>query len=118
MKKQFFALALLCAATLLAAPKPRKAQTQPDPKRVAEIQKALSDHGYSPGNNWKETREICRRIADDHGWQNMWAPDARVLIVLGLAPNLRLDDMRPNQLDAEERKWVEDHGGEAARAAQ
>jgi hypothetical protein len=117
--KILFAVALLCAATLLAAPKP-KTQTQPDPKRIVEIQKALADHGYPSGNSWKETREICRHIADNHGWQNMWAPDARVLYILGLAPSLKLGDadLKPNSLDADERKWVEDHGGEAARTAQ
>jgi len=104
----------------MASPKPKKGQTQPDPKRIAEIQQALADHGYPSGKNWNETREICRKIADDHGWQNMWAPDARVLFLLGLAPNLSLnaDDLKPGNTDAYERKWVEDHGGEAARATQ
>jgi hypothetical protein len=115
---KFLAVALLCAAPLAAAPKPKKAQTQPDPKRVVEIQQALTAHGFPPGANWKETRAICRHIADDHGWQNMFAPDARVLYLLGLAPNLAPDDMKPNTLDADERKWVEDHGGEMARDAE
>ena len=109
----------LALPLLLATPKPKKGQIQPDAKRVAEIQQALADHGYAPGKTWKETRAICRKVADEHGWQNMFAPDARVLAVLGLAPNLHLNeaDLKPNSLDTDERKWVEEHGGEAARDA-
>jgi hypothetical protein len=120
MKMLLTLVLILLASPLLAVPKPKTGQTQPDPKRIAEIQQALVDHGYPSGKNWKETRAICRHIADDHGWQNMWAPDARVLAILGLAPNLKLTeaDLKPNSLDADSRKWVEDHGGEAARDAQ
>jgi hypothetical protein len=111
---------ILLTSPIMAAPKPKKGQTQPDAKRVAEIQQALTDHGYSAGKNWKETRAACRKIADEHGWQNMFAPDARVLALLGLAPNLILNeaDLKPNSLDDDERKWVESHGGEAARDAE
>jgi len=110
----------LALPLLLAAPKPKKGQAQPDTKRVAEIQQALTDHGYNPGKTWRETRATCRKIADEHGWQNMFAPDARVLALLGLAPNLSLNetDLKPNSLDSDERKWVEEHGGEAARDAE
>ena len=59
-------------------------QTQPDAKRVREIQAALIDHGYVPGKTWLETQEILRTIALDHHWQARRAPDARVLILLGL----------------------------------
>jgi hypothetical protein len=118
--KKILAIVLLCAVPLIAAPKPKKGQAQPDAKRIAEIQQALTDHGYSAGKNWKETRAICRKIADDHGWQNMFAPDARVLYLLGLAPNLSLNDseLKRNALDDDQRKWVEEHGGEAARDAE
>jgi hypothetical protein len=59
-------------------------QMQPTPKRVREIQRALQDHGYSAGKTWHETQEILRGIAGAHGWQTHRAPDARVLIFLGL----------------------------------
>jgi hypothetical protein len=58
---------------------------QPTPLRIAEIQAALKAHGYQPGTTWEETREVCRNIADEHMWQTDHAPDARVLILIGLA---------------------------------
>lgn len=75
-------LAMLYNTALLHA-----RQTQPDPKRVHEIQAALVDHNYAPGKNWRETQEILRTIARDHHWQARYAPDARVLILLGLSNN-------------------------------
>jgi hypothetical protein len=79
-------LILLFATTLYAAPK--RAQTQPTPQRVAEIQTALKSHGFEPGTTWKETQESCRKVADAHLWQTDYAPDARVLILIGLGgPN-------------------------------
>jgi hypothetical protein len=59
-------------------------QMQPDSKRVKQIQAALVEHGYTPGKTWGDTQEILRCIAGDHGWQIIHAPDARVLILLGL----------------------------------
>lgn len=59
-------------------------QTQPDTKRVKEIQIALEEHGYVPGKTWHETQEMLRSVAKGHGWQTKYAPDARVLILLGL----------------------------------
>jgi len=59
-------------------------QMQPDPKRQAEIRHALVEHGYQAGKTWLETQEILRQIARDHHWQHTHAPDARVLILLGL----------------------------------
>jgi len=59
-------------------------QTQPDPKRVKQIQAALVEHSYAPGRNWVETQATLRSIAATHGWQTHRAPDARVLILLGL----------------------------------
>ncbi|SRR6266704_2476227 len=59
-------------------------QTQPDPKRVAQIHAALIEHGYATGSTWPQVQEACRKIADEHGWQINRAPDARVLILLGL----------------------------------
>jgi hypothetical protein len=59
-------------------------QMQPDPKRVGEIRAALILHGYEPGKSWGEVQEMLRGIADKHGWQVKHAPDARVLILLGL----------------------------------
>ncbi len=62
----------------------RARQTQPDMKRIKQIQVALIDHGYAPGKTWHETQEILRTIAQNHHWQTHRAPDARVLILLGL----------------------------------
>ena len=59
-------------------------QTQPDKKRIAEIQAALVAHGYQPGKTWQQTQEILRGIAQSHDWQVKRAPDARVLILLDL----------------------------------
>lgn len=73
----FCILAVLCA-TLQAR------QTQPDAKRVKQIQAALEEHGYEAGKNWHETQEILRGIAKYNHWQIHRAPDARVLILLGL----------------------------------
>lgn len=108
-------LLMLIVSTAYAAPKkPKivKGQKQPDAQRVVEIQTALKDHGYEPGKNWSETKEACRKIADDHGWQNMWAPDARVLIMLGLNPKADPDvaTQPGNKLDEVERIWVEQNG--------
>lgn len=81
-------------------------QTQPDPKRVKQIQAALVEHGYEPGKNWHETQEILRTIARNHQWQTHRAPDARVLILLGLGnphsnPDVTLEGH--NHLDGVER---------------
>src|SRR5258706_2223550 len=59
-------------------------QMQPDVKRIREIQAALIVHGYEPGKSWRETQELLRKIARLHHWQTHRAPDARVLILLGL----------------------------------
>src|ERR1700675_674633 len=96
-----------------AAPKRKlKGQTQPDPQRIAEIQAALTAHGFAPGKTWAETKEVCRKIADEHEWQNMYAPDVRVLILIGLMPNLdpEVATLPGNQIDRDERKWVEQNG--------
>src|SRR5258708_15257801 len=59
-------------------------QRQPDAKRVREIRAALIAHGYEPGVTWLEVQTACRDIARAHRWQTHRAPDARVLILLGL----------------------------------
>ena len=59
-------------------------QKQPDAKRVKQIQTALVQHGYQPGKTWAETQTALRSIAEARGWQTHFAPDARVLIILGL----------------------------------
>jgi hypothetical protein len=110
-----FVLAALFIAVFTAHATPKhklKGQTQPDPQRIAEIQAALTANGYAPGATWAETKEVCRKIADEHGWQNMYAPDTRVLILIGLMPNLDPDvaKLPGNQLDKDERKWVEQNG--------
>lgn len=83
-----FCLIFLLATSLLAQTHKQRVteagQMIPAPERVAEIQSALSSHGYDPGTTWEETQEVCRKIADEHGWQTDHAPDARVLILIGL----------------------------------
>jgi len=59
-------------------------QIQPEAKRVKQIQTALVSHGYQPGKTWAETQTVLRNIAEEKGWQTHFAPDARVLIILGL----------------------------------
>ena len=59
-------------------------QKQPSPKRVHEIQEALREHGFKPGETWRDTQEACRDIQREHHWQIHFAPDARVLILIGL----------------------------------
>jgi hypothetical protein len=109
-----FVIAALFIAVLTAygAPKRKKGQMQPDPERIVQIQQALAAHGYPSGNTWAETKEVCRKIADDHGWQNMYAPDTRVLILIGLVPkgDPEVTKLPGNQLDQDARKWVEQNG--------
>jgi hypothetical protein len=59
-------------------------QREPDPKRKQQIRTALSAHGYNPGRNWSDTISVLKQIAHDHNWQSKHAPDARVLILIGL----------------------------------
>ena len=82
------------------------AQTVPSAERVAEIQSALSSHGYDPGATWEETQQICRKIADEHGWQTDHAPDARVLILIGLGgphSDPAVAQMHGDRLDQDQR---------------
>src|SRR5271155_1090842 len=72
-------LILFLSATLTSAN-----QLQPDAKRQKEIRTALVTHGYQAGRTWSETQEILKGIAKEHNWQRTHAPDARVLILLGL----------------------------------
>lgn len=97
-------------ATRTSAVQPKKharnAQMQPSPERIAEIQSALKAHGYEPGSTWEETQEVCRKIADEHQWQTDHAPDARVLILLGLAgpyANPAVAQMQGGRLDNDQR---------------
>jgi hypothetical protein len=94
-------LILLFILILLAlAVTTQSKQMQPDPKRIREIQAALIDHNYAPGKTWKETQDILRGIARVHHWQTHWAPDARVLILLGLSNNdPQIIDGERNRLD-------------------
>ena len=81
-------------------------QAQPAPERIAEIQAALKAHGYEPGDTWEETREVCRKIADEHMWQTDHAPDARVLILLGLGgphSDPSVTQMQGDRLDNDQR---------------
>ncbi len=81
-------------------------QVQPAPERIAEIQAALKAHGYEPGDTWEETQEVCRKIADEHMWQTDHAPDARVLILLGLGgphSDPAVTEMQGDRLDKDQR---------------
>lgn len=81
-------------------------QMQPTPQRITEIQAALKANGYDPGNNWEETQEVCRKIADEHRWQTDHAPDVRVLILLGLGgphSDLSVAQMNGSRLDKDQR---------------
>lgn len=69
---------LLCSTPAFSQPR------TPDAKRVKEIQAALVAHGFEAGKTWHDTQEICRGIAAEHHWQTHFAPDARVLILIGL----------------------------------
>jgi len=59
-------------------------QMTPDVKRQREIRAALIAHGYEPGKSWSEVVVLLKQIAREHCWQHSHAPDARVLILLGL----------------------------------
>lgn len=74
-----FSVAAYFAFILLFATLAYGGQSQPDAKRVKEIQVSLVQHGYSAGQNWAQTQEILRGIAKDKGWQTHRSPDARVL---------------------------------------
>jgi hypothetical protein len=76
------AAALFLSLTLACGAYPN--QVQPSPKRVHEIQEALRAHGFKPGETWHDTQEACRDIQREHHWQTHFAPDARVLILIGL----------------------------------
>jgi hypothetical protein len=105
----FFAVSVVAATPPKKHPKKHiaeKSQMQPTPLRVAEIQTALKAHGYEPGRTWQETQEVCRRIADERMWQTDHAPDARVLMLIGLAgphSDLVVAAMRGGRLDHDQR---------------
>lgn len=68
----------------------------------------------NPGTTWEERQEVCQRIADQHQWQTDHAPDARVLILLGLAgphADPAVAQMKGGRLDQGQR-------AEAARQSQ
>lgn len=73
---------MVCAVIITAKQRPK--QLVPDPKRQTQIRQALVEHGYPPGRTWPQTQDILRQIAREHHWQHTHAPDARVLIFLGL----------------------------------
>lgn len=99
------ALQVLFLIFLFAAPvmgKGRPGQRVPDAKRQKEIRAALVEHGYKPGKTWSETQEILRGIARENHWQHTHAPDARVLILLGLGnphSDPQVLDLHHNHLD-------------------
>jgi len=78
-------LAILLLLAIPAYAKP--GQTQPTPGRIREIQAALLAKGLTThpvDGKLKTMQEDCRRIAEIHHWQVNRAPDARVLILIGL----------------------------------
>jgi len=105
----FFTASLIAGTNPATSPKKHSAkgaQMQPSVERIAAIQSALKAHGYEPGNTWKQTQEVCRKIADEHMWQTDHAPDARVLILLGLAgphADPAVAQMQGDRLDKDQR---------------
>jgi hypothetical protein len=63
-------------------------QIAPDQKRQTQIREALIAHGYVSGRTWPETVVILKKIAHEHHWQSYRAPDARVLLLLGLGSKI------------------------------
>lgn len=105
MRRHSFALAALCILLELSCN--AAGQTTPDIKRVHEIQAALVAHGYKSGKSWEATQATLRTIAAEHGWQTHRAPDARVLIFLGLGNKHSNTDVTlegKNHLDSEPAK--------------
>lgn len=101
MRRFAIMLAVLSLAVRPAFAGPR--QTVPDSKRQQEIRKALIAHGYPAGASWTVTQEILRGIAREHHWQHVHAPDARVLILLGLGNKMsdpQVLKAGPNHLDS------------------
>jgi hypothetical protein len=102
MKRLIILAVLINMAMLYTVAVLHARQTQPDQKRVREIQAALVAHGFEPGRSWPETQKLLRDIARSHHWQTHRAPDARVLILLGLGnkysdPDVLLEEH--NRLD-------------------
>lgn len=64
-------------------------QKQIDSARVLQIQNAMIQRGMLVGpatGKWDDvTQDACRRVADKYKWQTDHMPDARLLILLGLA---------------------------------
>ena len=117
-------ISLLAASLFAKTPSTRHSknaesvQAQPAPERIAEIQAALKAHGYEPGDTWEETQEVCRKIADEHMWQTDHAPDARVLILLGLGgphSDPAVAQMQGDRLDNDQRTDAA-HKSEGAEA--
>lgn len=117
-------ISLLAASLFASTPTTRHSKSsesgpaQPSPERIAEIQAALTAHGYEPGATWEETQEICRKIANEHRWQTDHAPDARVLILLGLGgphSDPAVTQMQGDRLDNDQRTEAT-HRSESAEA--
>src|SRR5579875_2125672 len=75
--------------TLAKATKPAGQRTI-DSARTREIQQALIDRNYLPGQpsgEWdSETEAAMMKFQSDNGWQTKLMPDSRALIKLGLGP--------------------------------
>jgi hypothetical protein len=109
MKSFILCLCLLLAPVIAAKP----GQKIPDAKRQQQIAAALESRGYlAPGPHaWPEIQETCRQIADSHGWQVNRAPEARVLILLGLGSrhsNPEVAEQPGNRLDQLQRHEVKE----------
>lgn len=94
----------LCFCFFFLAASVGAQQRVPDAKRVKEIAVALNEKGYTPTvlRTWPEVQNACREIARQKGWQTSHAPDARVLIKLGLGnkfSNPEVAEAGPNHLD-------------------
>ena len=74
-----------------AAARRRRAQLRPEPERIEEIQKALTQAGYfkaQPNGLWDDqTRVAMRHYQADHGFPATGLPEAKSLMKLGLGPH-------------------------------
>jgi hypothetical protein len=69
----------------------RRSAMRPEPQRVQEIQKALTEAGdlhQEPTGTWDEaTREAMKRYQERHAFNVTGLPDAKSLMEMGLGPH-------------------------------
>jgi hypothetical protein len=82
---------------LTVTAKQRRSMIRPEPNRITEIQKALTQAGYysvvASGKWDDQTRDAMRRYQLDHGFPATGLPEAKSLMKLGLGPHALPDDL-------------------------